>query len=171
MQYLAVRIIYDFWRKNLSAADLPLLEEITTQKDKSWWDSNDRMMYFFGDILKHDKHLRHQTANRYVKHDNMWLRRQSLTFQIGYRDHFDEEILFKNCEILCHEQDFFIRKAVGWALRDYSKTNARRTLDFVSQNQEKLSHLSKVEAVKYMLQRKDKYPDLTIPDFVKHQIK
>ena len=78
--------------------------------------------------------------------------------------------MFGNIEKLMEEEEFFIRKAIGWALRDYSKTEPTKVIEFVQKHGSKLSHLSKVEAMKYMLKNKNskKFKNEKIPDFRKN---
>ena len=69
--------------------------------------------------------------------------------QLGQKKKTDEQLLFSFCLERCHETEFFIRKAIGWALREYSKTNKKTVREFVEKNRESLSGLSIREALKY----------------------
>jgi 3-methyladenine DNA glycosylase AlkD len=77
---------------------------------------------------------------------NLWLQRSCLLFQLRYRKDTDEALLFDLCKRLSVHKDFFIRKAIGWSLREYSKTNPAAVLDFA--NTHELSPLSYKEAVR-----------------------
>jgi 3-methyladenine DNA glycosylase AlkD len=82
-------------------------------------------------------------------HD-MWLRRASIICQVGARERTDSERLFRFCEARAHEREFFIRKAIGWALREYAKTDARAVAGFVKARREELSRLTFREATKHI---------------------
>ena len=62
----------------------------------------------------------------------------------------DEERLFRYCRACAHEKEFFIRKAIGWALRDYAKTNPVAVRAFVEEHRKRLSGLSIREATKHL---------------------
>ena len=103
----------------------------------------------------------------YVKHEDMWMRRISLIFQLKYKHDLDQDLMFKNIKALWHEDDFFIRKAIGWILREHSKYDTKAVIDFVKENEDHLSHLSKVEAMKYLHKHsKTKYKKFDIPQYV-----
>ena len=72
-----------------------------------------------------------------------------LTLQLNWKGDTDETRLFSLCRSRAHETEFFIRKAIGWALREYSKTNGPAVRDFVEKNRDSLSGLSIREALKY----------------------
>ena len=76
-------------------------------------------------------------------------KKNTLHLQIGLKEKTDANRLFQFCLSRAHEEEFFIRKAIGWALREYSKTNKKAVKDFVKKNQEALSTLSTREALKH----------------------
>jgi 3-methyladenine DNA glycosylase AlkD len=78
----------------------------------------------------------------------MWLQRTCLLFQLKYRKHTDVDLLVGFIMLLRNSKEFFIRKAIGWSLREYSKTNPEFVISFVEKNQ--LSGLSEREALKWM---------------------
>ena len=80
--------------------------------------------------------------------DNFWVRRASLLAHLHHKEETNAELLAKTILALAHEKEFFIRKAIGWVLRDYSYTNPEWVAAFVKANQGKLSGLSKREALK-----------------------
>jgi 3-methyladenine DNA glycosylase AlkD len=73
-----------------------------------------------------------------------------LIFQLKWKKQTDTDRLFAYCCQLMHERDFFIRKAIGWALRQYSKTDPKAVKQFIQNNQHKLSPLSIKEGSKYV---------------------
>lgn len=84
----------------------------------------------------------------WIDDEDMWLRRAALICQVGAKDRTDTERLFRFCESRMHETGFFIRKAIGWALRDFAKTDPEAVAAFVTANRESLSGLSFREATK-----------------------
>lgn len=80
--------------------------------------------------------------------NTLWLRRAALLHQLSYKDETDPERLFRYCSKRMHEKDFFIRKAIGWALRTYGRFDPAAVQQFVSDNESSLSPLSQKEALK-----------------------
>jgi 3-methyladenine DNA glycosylase AlkD len=115
---------------------------------KSWWDTVD---YIASNIAgpwfkKHPEAIIPVTG-RWISSDNLWLKRSAILFQLKYKANTDEELLYEYISGLKNESDFFIRKAIGWALREYAKTNPLSVKIFVSN--QKLSTLSIREALKH----------------------
>ena len=81
---------------------------------------------------------------------NMWLRRAAIICQVGAKEKTDEGRLFRFCAARMHESEFFLRKAIGWALRDFAKTDPRAVAGFVTEHRESLSGLSFREATKHL---------------------
>ena len=79
--------------------------------------------------------------------DNMWLNRSALLFQLGRKDATNSDILFRECKKHSKSNQFFIQKAIGWALREYAKTNPKLVKQFVDSS--KLAPLSTREALKH----------------------
>ncbi len=115
----------------------------------SWWDSVDIIATkLVGNHFKKFPELRDKFINRWRISDDFWLRRTCLLFQLHYKKDTDTKLLFKLIEENLGSNEFFINKAIGWALREYSKTNADWVIDFVSKAE--LSNLSKREALKWL---------------------
>ena len=83
----------------------------------------------------------------------IWLVRSAITHQLGFRNHTDTALLFELCSRRETDSEFFIAKAIGWALRDYSYTNAALVVGFVDSHPE-LQALSRREAMKAINRRK-----------------
>jgi len=81
-------------------------------------------------------------------HDNLWVRRASLLAYLHHGDKTNVKLMSDTILKLAHEKEFFIRKAIGWILRDYSYSNPMRVQEFTSQHKCILSELSKREALK-----------------------
>jgi len=143
-QYSAMRIA-DALRKKLEPEHLDLLEYLIT--NKSWWDTVDLVAsHLVGDLLTRHSGLIPETNTRWIKSGNIWLQRSALLFQLGYKNHTDRALLASNIRTLALEKEFFITKAIGWILREYSKTDPVWVKQFV--NQESLQPLSRREALK-----------------------
>jgi len=115
---------------------------------KSWWDTVDTIAgNAVGTHFKRFPKVREKYLKKWRKADNFWLRRTALLFQLGYKKDTDFDLL---CEII-HENlgsdEFFINKAIGWALRQYAHTNPIAVRKFVKTTKE-LHPLSRREALK-----------------------
>ena len=89
-----------------------------------------------------------QVLIKWSNADNFWVRRASLLAHLRHRSETNTKLLSRTILKLAHEKEFFIRKAIGWILRDYSYANPEWVKDFVGEHQDKLSGLSKREALK-----------------------
>jgi 3-methyladenine DNA glycosylase AlkD len=87
------------------------------------------------------------TMDRWID-DDLWIARAALLHQLTYRDRTDAERLFGYVDRRCGDTDFFIRKAAGWALREYAKTDPDAVRRFVARRGERLSGLTRREALK-----------------------
>lgn len=144
MQHTAMELLFRR-EKELTLDDLPLLEKMVTTK--SWWDTVDFISYkLVGRLLARHPEPEPTVARRMSDSGNLWLIRVSILFQLLRKEKTDEKLLTEM--ILRHEDhpDFFIRKAIGWALRDYAKTAPAWVRSFVKKNN--LSPLSAREALK-----------------------
>ncbi|MCH8569732.1 MAG: DNA alkylation repair protein [Balneolales bacterium] len=139
---LAVRYVSSF-----ETDTIVLLEDMITQK--SWWDTVDSIAKNLAGVyfLKFPDQ-RGEVVERWVVSGDLWLQRSALLFQLGYKDKTDETLLFDLIRRLKDHEDFFIRKAIGWALREYSKTAPEAVRSFVDMTD--LSPLSRKEGLKYL---------------------
>lgn len=144
-QYMALDLLALHW-KEFDAGHIPQLLEFS--RSKSWWDTVDALASIIGDVLRHG----HDHMDAALKHENMWMRRVALLHQLGWRDKVDATRLFKYALDLSHEKEFFIQKAIGWALRDYARHDAEAVRDFTSEAKSRLSALSYREANKHLKQ-------------------
>jgi 3-methyladenine DNA glycosylase AlkD len=129
-----------------------LLEEMIV--NRSWWDTVDYIASNLGGpwMSLYPERTAEFTES-WLNSGNLWLQRTVLLFQLKYRDKTDEQLLFRAIRQLAGSREFFIRKAIGWALREYSKTRPERVTGFVEANL--LSPLSRREALKVILKNKD----------------
>ena len=89
------------------------------------------------------------SCDKWFESQNIWLQRTSLLFQLKYKEQLDTELLSIQIDRLAQSEEVFIRKAIGWTLREYSKTNPDWVLEFVDQRPG-LSNLSRREALRLM---------------------
>ncbi|MBM3437444.1 MAG: DNA alkylation repair protein, partial [Bacteroidetes bacterium] len=128
-------------------------------ENKSWWDTID----FISAVLigihfqKYPEQIIPYTE-KWMKSGNKWLQRSSLLFQLKYKKKTDLELMTRYIGQLQGSKEFFINKAIGWVLREYSKTDGPWVMEYVSQNN--LATLSHREAVKWMERKKEKHREL-----------
>ncbi|MGG1633060.1 DNA alkylation repair protein [Paenibacillus sp. NRS-1760] len=116
----------------------------------SWWDTVDFLAaHLVGSQLSKYPELTAKYTERWIDSDQMWLRRTALLFQLRYKHDTDTDRLFDYIRRTKDESEFFIRKAIGWALREYAKTDAACVHRFVEETP--LSPLSKKEALKHIV--------------------
>ena len=116
--------------------------------DNSWWDTVDTLAaHPIGQIIFNYPESG-QIMDIWIEEDNMWVRRAAILHQLQFKIKINENRLFYYCEKCMDEKEFFVRKAIGWALRQYSYTNMKSVLDFVHTHEDRLSPLSKREAMK-----------------------
>ena len=133
------------YKNNIEENDLEMLRWMLVQK--SWWDSVDYIAAnLAGNYFRIFKLKAVSTIKDWLNSDNMWLQRTTLIFQLKYKKETDLELLSRQINALNTSKEFFIRKAIGWSLREYSKTDPNWVLEFVSNTQ--LSPLSTREALK-----------------------
>ena len=128
--------------------DLALLEELITAK--SWWDTVDGVSSWICEpyFLKFPQH-KSEITDQWTVHDNIWLPRASIIFQLGYKEKTDVNLLFHHIRLNLGSKEFFINKAIGWALREYAKTNPEAVKQFVRQTP--MPSLSKREALRRLV--------------------
>ena len=123
--------------------------------NKSWWDTVDAIaINLVGPVLARDKNIIPAITGKWMDSGNMWLQRTSLLFQLNYKSGTDEKLLFSLIKKLSEREEFFIRKAIGWALREYSKTSPGIVSEFITNT--KLSPLSVKEGMRIILKSSNK---------------
>ena len=114
---------------------------------KSWWDTVDFIAAtLIGHYFKLFPERIKSVTDSWMQSKNIWLQRTCLIFQLKYKDEVDTELLSSFIKKLSDSKEFFIAKAIGWSLREYSKRNPVWVLDFVQNNA--LQPLSKREAIR-----------------------
>jgi 3-methyladenine DNA glycosylase AlkD len=142
-QYVAIDLLSMHWQE-LDIEYIPALLDFVRQK--SWWDTVDALASIIGDVLRH----RHDYMDEALAHADFWMRRIALLHQLGWRGNTDAERLYTYCLSLAHEKEFFIQKAIGWALRDYARHAPDEVRAFTQQHKSQLAALSFREANKHL---------------------
>jgi len=146
MQLCAMEILLKH-RKQWDNDYFVLFEEMITTK--SWWDTVDFIAAnLVGDYLSRNKNMIKPSVEVWMQSENIWLQRTAILFQLKYKNKTDVHLLFGLCNQLGSSKEFFIRKAIGWALREYSKTDANAVEQFVAATD--LHSFSKREALKWL---------------------
>lgn len=149
-QYVATDLLARKW-KTLETADIAHL--LTLAQHASWWDSIDPLAGVVGDVVKAaraDTPSAQATMDAALQHDSLWVRRIAMIHQLGWREHTDEDRLFGYARALAAESDFFFRKAIGWALRDYAWHAPDAVSGFLSASRDFMSPLTLREASKHL---------------------
>lgn len=146
MQYAALDYLET--RKNLLCpGDLPQLKKLA--QTKSWWDTIDFLDRLAGGIIAGFPETR-PVILQWSRDEDIWLRRLAIDHQLLRKDQTDQHLLEQILVNNLNQTEFFINKAIGWALRDYSKTNPEWVKNFIRQHHGKMAPLSIREASKYL---------------------
>lgn len=149
-QYIAMELVTKAIKK-ADASIIELAEWMITHK--SWWDTVDYIApNIAGMIFQKYPEIKISYIENWMLSGNLWLQRSCLIHQLPYNNTADRALLFNLCERLADHPDFFIRKAIGWSLRQYSKAYPAAVIDFV--NTHELSNLSRKEALKVIERKK-----------------
>jgi len=115
----------------------------------AWWDYVDSVAsQRVGPILQNYPDPLKKMMLVWSKSDNVWKRRASILCQLGFKRDTDLDLLYACMEPSLDSNEFFLRKAIGWALRQYARTDPREVKHYVGRNESRLSNLSKREALK-----------------------
>lgn len=133
-------------RPCLTPEVMPMLEELIVTG--AWWDLVDETANSVGRLLRDHPRVMKPLMRRWSTDPNLWKRRVSIICQLAFRRDTDLELLYGNIEPNLGDRDFFIRKAIGWSLRQYAWTDAKEVARYVRANEARLSGLSKREALK-----------------------
>lgn len=143
-QYFAVELL-SFYKKIWQPSIIKTIEYCLVHK--SWWDSVDHIASeCLTDYFKMYSNKIIPITSKWNVSKNIWLQRSSIMFQKAFKANTNTELLSKYILNCANSKEFFVQKAIGWALREYSKTNATWVKTFVANHQ--LAPLSKREALK-----------------------
>ncbi|PID78199.1 MAG: DNA alkylation repair protein [Deltaproteobacteria bacterium] len=145
-QYLVIDYLAAM-KKNLSYEDVP--EILKYIKAKQWWDTIDGFHRIIGDIGLKDSRI-DDLMLKWSKDKDFWVRRIAIDHQLLRKEKINKELLSKIILNNLDSDEFFINKAIGWSLRDFSKTNPRWVRDFIKKHKDKMDKLSVKEASKYL---------------------
>jgi len=137
--------------KKLTVEALPGIVALVQRN--AWWDSVDGLAGVAGDILLAARSTQptiQTIADTWLVHENLWVRRLAMLHQLGWKERTDAARLMRYALALGEEKDFFIRKAIGWALRDYARTAPDAVQTFLKENVGRLSGLTLREAGKHL---------------------
>ncbi|GEK16155.1 hypothetical protein AFI02nite_41910 [Aliivibrio fischeri] len=145
-QMVAVDLLITL-KKQLPTSILIDLEYLITTK--SWWDTVDLLAtHIVGSLFVRYPIESIQYIERWQYSDSIWLRRTTLLYQLKYKTNTDTKRLFSLIKQNQFDNQFFIQKAIGWALREYSKTDANAVINFI--NTHNIQGLAKREGLKWL---------------------
>lgn len=149
-RYAAIDLLAQH-HKRLDMTALPRLL-LLVQTDP-WWDTVDGLASVVGDLVwraKADQPEVQTLMDECLMHPNLWVRRVAMLHQLGWKGHADQDRLFRYALALAPEKDFFIRKAIGWALRDHARSQPDAVRNFLLEHAAQLSGLTRREAGKHL---------------------
>jgi len=144
----------DLLRKHsamLRMGDLPTLRDLLLRD--AWWETVDGLSAVIAEVVHRavlEKPQAAQAMDVWLQDPSFWVRRSAMLHQLGWRLDTDTKRLFGYAQQLADEKEFFIRKAIGWALRDYARWNPQAVNDFLMQHSTSLSGLTVREAAKHL---------------------
>ncbi len=134
-------------RRFQTPAAMKMYEEIVVTG--AWWDYvDDVASHRIGPILRDHPTPMRQKMLTWSKSNNLWKRRSSIICQLGFKQATDLDLLYACIEPSLGSREFFLQKAIGWALRQYAWTDAAEIKRYVRLNGSRLSALSRREALK-----------------------
>jgi len=144
--YMAIHLLTKR-AKSLDRKHADLLEYLIVTR--SWWDTVDLLAgTLVGGLFTKYPDLTDSYAEAWISSDNIWLQRSAILFQLKYKGRTDVERLFRYIKLCSSSKEFFIQKSIGWALREYAKTDPDRVRKFVQETP--LAALSRREALKHL---------------------
>ena len=144
-QYLAISLM-ERLEKNLPSNIIKTLEYMITYK--SWWDTVDNISHIVGIHFKRYPEVREKYLPKWRPSDNLWLRRTAILFQLDYKEETNFDLLQEIIQENLGSTEFFINKAIGWALRQYARIDPNAVKKFVKSTA--LHPLSRREAMKHL---------------------
>lgn len=130
----------------LDPSAVPLVHELVVTH--SWWDTVDEIASHLAGTLVERHPETVSVMDEWAASDHMWLARTAILHQLRFKQRTDVDRLFRYCLDRADEPDFFYRKAIGWALRQFARTDPDAVREFCEANQHRLSKLSLTEAQK-----------------------
>ena len=134
-------------QKFLKREDISRLKYLIVTK--SWWDTVDLLAKVVGSLVIRIEGY-DQIMLEWSKDSNIWLKRVAILYQLSLKEKVDKQSLERILVDNLGDSEFFINKAIGWALRDYSKYNPEWVREFIKKNKDNMANLSIREASKYI---------------------
>ncbi|MCC6500649.1 MAG: DNA alkylation repair protein [Anaerolineales bacterium] len=144
-QYVAMSLM-ERLEKKLPKPSIKTLEFMITHN--SWWDTVDNISHIVGVHFRRFPDVKGKYLKKWRSSKNIWLRRTAILFQLDYKKETDFDLLCKIIRENLGSDEFFINKAIGWALRQYAYTDAKAVKKFVKATD--LHPLSRREAMKHL---------------------
>ncbi|GGB86263.1 DNA alkylation repair protein [Knoellia flava TL1] len=127
---------------------MPLVEELVVTG--AWWDVVDELSNVVGEVLLVDPEGEGLRMRDWAERDDLWLRRSAIISQLRHRERTDTDLLASVIEVNLDDREFFVRKAIGWALRQYARTDPVWVRALVDRHSDRMSGLSRREALKHL---------------------
>ena len=134
-------------QKFLKREDISRLKYLIVTK--SWWDTVDLLAKVVGSLVIRIEGY-DQIMLEWSKDSNIWLKRVAILYQLSLKEKVDKQVLERILVNNLGDSEFFINKAIGWALRNYSKFNPEWVREFIEKNKNGIANLSLREASKYL---------------------
>lgn len=146
-QYVAIDLLKRIPKKEIEKDDIHAIKHLITTK--SWWDTVDLIASnYLGAYFQKFPEMRDSVVDAWRNDEDIWLNRSCLLFQLKYKDQTNFKLLKSLIRQYQHNDEFFIQKAIGWSLRQYSKTNPDAVRLFI--NEIGLQGLARREGSKYL---------------------
>nr|WP_307999399.1 DNA alkylation repair protein [uncultured Merdimonas sp.] len=143
-------LVFDYlavMQKSLTYGDIPKIWKYI--KEKQWWDSIDCLDRIVGEIGLSDSRV-DELMLQWSLDEDLWVRRLAIDHQLLRKEKTNRELLGQIIVNNLGSKEFFINKAIGWSLRDYSKTDPEWVKDFIDQYKDRMDKLSIREGSKYL---------------------
>ncbi len=148
-EWYAACMLAERYKKYIIMDALPLYRMMI--ETGAWWDLVDGIAaYLIGGLLEKNREEMTKILYQWIEDDHLWIRRSAILAQLKFKENTDWTMLREFCEKCLHEDTFWMRKAIGWSLRQYSKSNPDAVREFVDKHRENMATVTLKEAVKYI---------------------
>ena len=149
LKHAAIAWAGGFRKRFLDPDAVPLLERMV--REGAWWDLvDDIAAHLVGHVVLRHRDAMRPMLERWIADPDLWVRRTALLAQIRHGEDADGALLFDTCLRQANDTSFWIRKAIGWALREHAKTDPDAVRAFLAAHGSELSGLSRREASKHL---------------------
>lgn len=146
-KYIALDFSFRF-EKKLNPTAIPFFESLIAKE--SWWDTVDGIApHVIGNIVKRNMLFRERLCEKWIESDNIWYQRAAIILQLKFRGQTDFDLLKALILRRADSKEFFVQKASGWALRQYSRINPNAVKQFINEN--KIPSLAAREGMRLIL--------------------